>query len=83
MSDTIVLRLASSDTVKKLISLEESESETIAVDTGNIAVTAVSLVFMQLRSYDVSIRNINWKDRAMYCWDIFCGSLLSIQAVVQ
>ena len=41
------------------------------VDTVNIVVTVVSLVFMQLRSYDVNVRNINWKDRAMYCWDTF------------
>ena len=70
-SDAIVLKLASYDTVQKLITLEESESETIAVDTGNLAVTVVSLIFMRLCSYAVNARNINWKDREMYCWDNF------------
>ena len=45
------------------------ESETIAVDTGNIAVIFVSVVFMRLCSYTVNARNTNWKYKAMYYWD--------------
>ena len=65
------MRLSSSDTVQKLIALEESESETIAVETGNHAVTMVSLVFMRLSSYAVNARNTNWKYREIYCLATF------------
>ena len=43
----------------------------VAVDTGNLAVTVVSLAFMRLRSYSVNARNVDWIERAVYCWDIF------------
>ena len=61
----------SSDAVQKLIALEDSESEMIAVGTGNLAVTMFSLVFVRLRSYAVNARNISYKDRLMYCWATF------------
>ena len=44
----IVLRPAPYGMVQKLIVLEELELEMIVVDTGNLAVTMVSIVFMLL-----------------------------------
>ena len=68
-SDAIVLRLASAETVQKLVLLEGSETSN--VDPGNLAVVAVSLVFMRLRSYAVNARNVDWKERAVYSWSTF------------
>ena len=44
---------------------------TVAVHIGNNAVAVVSLVFMRLRSYAVNARNFDWREREVYCWDIF------------
>ena len=82
-SNAIFLWIAPSDTVQKLIALEEWKSEAIAIGTGNISVTVVYLVFMRIRPYDLNASNINWKDRAIYCWATLCGSLLSIPEVAQ
>ena len=73
VSNGIFLRLAFFDTIQKLISFEYSESEIIAVDTGNLSATVVYFVFMQLRSYSVNTSNISWKDSAMYCLATFLG----------
>ena len=60
-SDALPLRLASCETVSKLISCNFP-------DVGNCAATIVSLTFLRLRSYAVNARNIKWKDRAVYTW---------------
>ena len=63
-SNAFVLRLASAETVQKLVLLEGSETSN--VDPGNLAVVAVSLVFMRLCSYAVNARNVDWKERVVY-----------------
>ena len=61
-----------------MVQLEKSErtkvdtvNPAVAVYTGNIAVADVSVVFIRLRSYAVSARNIVWRDREVYCSDKF------------
>ena len=48
-SDALPMKLASTSTIRKLIACSFP-------DVGNCAVTIVSLVFMQLRSYSVNAR---------------------------
>ena len=58
-SDAVVLRLASVDTIVKLVALAWKED--IHLDVGNHAVTIVSLAFMRLRSYAANVHNLHWK----------------------
>lgn len=56
-SDAVVLRLCSHDTLKKLI-------ENDSADTGNVAVTIVSLLMMRMRLFAVNSRTSSWRVRA-------------------
>ena len=74
VSDAIVLRLASDKSVRQLVqleNLERTEFETlnplVVVDTGNLAVTVVSLVFMRILTYFVNAINVDWIERPVYC----------------
>ncbi len=62
--DALVLCLASSDTIQRLLSFDFA-------DVGNMAVTIMSLVFMRLRSCTVNSRELPWKHRALYSWVTF------------
>ena len=44
---------------------------TVAVDTVNLAVTVVYLALVRLFSYAINARNVDWRERAVYCWNIF------------
>ena len=77
-SDAISLHVDSSKSVQQLVQLENPETTqvdtvnpAVAVDTGNLSVTVVSLVFMRLLSYVVNSRNVDWSERAVYCWATF------------
>jgi len=63
-SDALPLRLASYDTILKIMNCS-------CADTGNISVTVVSLAFMRLRSYAVNCRKLDWKQRAVFAWATF------------
>ena len=77
-SDAISLHVDSSKSVQRLVQLENPETTqvdtvnpAVAVDTGNIAFMAISLVFTRLRSYAVNARNVYWRERVLYCWATF------------
>ena len=77
-SEAIFLHLASAKSVRQLVQLENPETTqvdtvnpAVAFDTGNLAVTVVSLVFTRLQSYYVNSRNFDWRERAVYCWATF------------
>ena len=60
-SDALPVKLASVDTIDKVIGCEFA-------DIGNCSVTIVSLAFMRLRSYSVNTRKLEWKQRAIFSW---------------
>lgn len=65
-SDALLLRLASVDTIQKLVALGSTDK--LNCDVGNHAVTIVSLVFLRLRAYSVNATGLPWRDRAIYSW---------------
>ena len=66
-SDAVLLKLASVETIKKLVDLA-SRDKNLNCDVGNHAATVVSLVFLRLRAYVVNARTVPWRDRAIYVW---------------
>jgi hypothetical protein len=63
-SDLLPLRLASLGTIQKLNNIN-------CADVGNRVVSAVSLVFIRLRSYSVNAQIAGWRQRAIYSWPTF------------
>ena len=45
-----------------------SQSKESEIDNGNHKVKVVLLVSMHLRSYDVNVKNVHWRERAVYTW---------------
>jgi hypothetical protein len=60
-SDAVVLRLASANTITKVVDLDCN-------DVGNLALTVVSLLFMRMRVYATNAIEVPWKERAAYSW---------------
>ena len=60
-SDALPMKLASVSTIRKLI-------ECGFDDSGNLAVTVISLTFTRLRLYAVNVRDLDWKQWAIYTW---------------
>ena len=65
-SDALLLKLASVETIQKLVNLTSRDN--LNCDVGNYAATVVSLVFLRLRVYAVNARSLPWQDRAIYAW---------------
>ena len=68
-SDAVVLSLASVKTMQALQSYADVDGAKF--DTGNYAVTTVSLVFLRLRAYAVNANALRWRDRALYSFITF------------
>ena len=60
-SDLLVLKLNSSDTVMKLLTLSDE-------DVGSTAVLAITLYFTRLKLYAVNAKKANYRDRITFCW---------------
>ena len=60
-SDSVVLRLASTSTTKKLVSLDTA-------DIGNLTVTLISIFFIILQPFAINSLTALWKERSSYIW---------------
>ena len=60
-SDALPTKLVPALTIRKFI-------ECGFDDSGNLAVTVISLTFTRLRLYAVNARDLDWKQRAIYTW---------------